>query len=412
MSRKRIATYGKRGALVRVDDVRAAGVRRYIVQWGSKAARQQESFPGTPAGRQEAIAFAEGYEAESRRPKAAEPAPALTTGALWGLFVEATWPHIRPRSQALYAENWKRWVAYFGRERLAGSMMVTDANGFRISLESAGLATRTIKAAIDAVRMVYNFAERAELIERNRWHQFRFRVAKERRTKPRAEYTEAEFLTLWRQFDPTSRTQWRAWVTLGLLGIYGQRQTATLHLQDPADVDEVEGVIVFRAEWDKTGEERVLPLLPITREILAVARAWRERIGYTGPWLIPSARAANQGETYTIQSFWSALGNAETRAGIDKIRFRAGHGFRRGLVGDLLADGADIELALKAIGDSDIRMSKHYAVKRNERIEKALSTRAARIEGATKGQPMAENSNADRPVVDDRRALNLEPSTT
>lgn len=411
-TRKRVATYGRRGSLVRVDEVRRDGVRRYVVTWGSKGGRQQVSYPGTPAGRQEALAFAEGYEAEARKPKAAQPAPDLTTAELWEHFKAATWPHLRPRSRALYTENWKRWESYFHAGTPAQSMTLANAYEFRASMEATGLATRTIKAAVDCVRMVYNFAERGELIPRNRWHQYRFKVAKEKRTQPRAEYTEAEFLTLWRQFDPTNSKHWRAWVTLGLLGIYGQRQTATLHLQDPADVDEEAGVLIFRAAYNKTGDETHLPILPITREILAVSRQWRATLGITGPWLIPAARERNNGETYTLQSFWSALENAEKRAGIAKVRFRAGHGFRRGLVGDLLADGADIELALKAIGDRDVRMAQHYAVKRNSRIEAALGARAARIEGATKGRPTPENSEAAPPGEETRRPATPSPTTT
>lgn len=411
-TRKRVATYGRRGALVRVDEIRRDGVRRFVVTWGSKGNRQQTSFPGTQAGRQEALAFAEGYDTEQRAPKGGAEAAPLTTGALWARFSDATWPTLRPRSRTLYTENWRRWEAFFTRDRLAESLTVADCYAFRASMEASGLSTRTIKAAVDCARMVYNFAERAELIPRNRWHQYRFKVAKEQRTQPRAEYTEAEFLTLWQQFDPTKATQWRAWVTLGLLGIYGQRQTATLHLQDPADVDEAAGLLKFRAEYNKTGEEVHLPLLPIAREIVAVSRQWRATLGITRPWLIPSARKSSSRPTYTLQAFWDALEEAEKRAGIAKIRYRAGHGFRRGLVGDLLADGADIELALKAIGDRDPRMAQHYAVKRNSRIEAALGVRAARIEGATKGRPTPEDTNADRSGASGRRRATRSPSTT
>lgn len=218
--RKRIATYGRRGQLVRVFEETRDGARRFVVQWGSKAARKQESFPGTPAGRQEAIAFAEGYEAELRVPKGAEPPPALTTDQLWRAFLTAN-THLRPRSRALYAENWRHWVAFFGRDRLADSLTVLDCYNFRAALEAAGLATRTIKGIIDVVRIVYNFGERVEILTRNKWHQYQFKVAKEKRTKQRAEYTEAEFLAIWRQFSPTKASQWRAYVAVGLLGIYG-----------------------------------------------------------------------------------------------------------------------------------------------------------------------------------------------
>lgn len=409
--RKRIATYGKRGALVRVIDEHRPDGRRFVVQWGSKAGRQQRSFSGTPQGRSEAIAFAEAYTAEMGKPKAPDTPPALTTAELWRLYAEATFPHLRPRSKQLYTENWNRWASYFKRERLADSMRLVDATGFRAELERAGLATKTIQSAIEQARAVYNWAERAELIGRNYWHQFRFKVAKEKRTQARAEYRQADFLAIWRQFDPTLAGQWRPYVAIGLLGLYGARQNAILHLAWD-DVDDAAGTLTLRSQWDKQGEQHVHALLPLTRELLTVAKAWRERDGYTGPWLLYPARKGSGSDTYTIQSLWAALEGAEARAGIDKVKFRAGHGFRRGLVGDLLEAGNDMDLALKAIGDRDIRMAKHYAVKRNDRIEKALAARADAITGVTKGQPTPENANADHSGESGQRIANLEPSRT
>jgi integrase len=397
--RKRIATYGTRGKLVRVDDVTEHGTRKYEVITGSKANRAQVSFAGTPKGRVEAMAYAEGYEAEQRRPKALAAPVAVTTRALWLAYKEATWPGLRPRSMTLYTENWRRWEQYFGSERVAESMTLADATGFRAALESAGLATKTIQSAVEQARAVYNFGERAEMIVRNRWHQFRFKVAKDKRTQPRAEYKQAEFLAIWRELDPTAAGQWRPYVAIGLLGLYGMRQTATLRLQW-ADV--TDDTLTFRAEWDKQGEAHVMPVLPMTRELLAVAQAWRARDGYDGPWLFSPARKGSASDTYTIQSLWSALVEAEKRAGIAPIALRAGHGFRRGLVGDLLEAGNDMDLALKAIGDRDMRMAKHYAIKRNERIEKALTTRAESFAGATKGGQTPPNDESGHSVESGR----------
>jgi integrase len=135
----------------------------------------------------------------------------------------------------------------------------------------------------------------------------------------------------------------------------------------------------------------------MTRELLAVAQAWRGREGYEGPWLFYPARTGSTSLTYTIQSLWSALYEAEKRAGIESIALRAGHGFRRGLVGDLLEAGNDMDLALKAIGDRDLRMAKHYAIKRNSRIDKALTERAESFAGGTKGGRTSGNDESGHP---------------
>lgn len=415
---KRVATYGRRGALVRVDEVVKDGIRKYRVQWGSKAAREQESFPCTPHGKKEALSFAEAFLQESKAAPVVE-AGEWTTRALFGAYLTAESPGLRPRSLQLYKEHWRHWEMFFGADRLANAMTADTPYAFRAALESAGYATKTMQSIISQVRAVYNFAEATEKITRNRWHQYRFKVAKDKRTKQRAEYKQHEFLAIWRQFDPTLGNQWRGYVAIGLLGLYGMRQTATLRLQW-SDIDEASGSIRFRAEWDKQGEEQVVPLLPMTRELLAVARAWRERKAYEGPYLLFPGSALSKSPIWTIQSLWSVLETAEATAGIPKIKFRGGHGFRRGLVGDLLEAGNDMDLALKAIGDRDPRMAKHYAVKRNERIERALAARAdtfdtapaAPSKGVTKGQPTPQNNETPASTPEAGAALNLITVTT
>jgi integrase len=388
---KRLATYGRRGALVRVLETERSGVRRYVVQWGSKADRQQRSFDGSRAGRAEALAFAEAFSAEAQRPAVMTEA---TTRQLWEAYTLAAWPTLRARSRALYAEQWRKWEQWFGRDRVASAFRLTDAHAFRAELERQGLATKTVHAIVTMVRMVYRFGEAHELVTNNRWHLYTFKVAKERRTQPRAEYREEEFIKIWAQLDPTNSGQWRAYCAIGLLGLYGMRENALLHLAWP-DVGDT--AFTLRAEWDKVGKQHVHTITPEAAAVFAIARAWRDRIDPAGVWVFPPARKGSRSATYTIQSLWSALQAAEQRAGVPKIRWRAGHGFRRGLVGDLLAGGADVELALKAIGDSDLRMAQHYAVRRNERIDAALAVRSARMgqnEGATKGQPTPETTNA------------------
>jgi site-specific recombinase XerD len=395
VTRKRIAVYGHRGALVRVFQVHDSKGTRYVVQWGSKAARQQRSFLGK-TGKVEAIAFAEAFHDESKKPAVPEVKAPITTRQLWLSYCTATFPHLRPRTKQLYAEFWKHWEQFYRPETPAGDLTHEDCTGFRAELERQGLATATIQKTIVCVRGVYNYAERVELIDRNRWHAFRFKVAKERRTKPRAEYRDHEFAAIWKQLDPTDRWQWRAYVAIGLLGLYGVRQNALLHLRWP---DVIDDQFTLVSEFDKQGEEHVLPMTDAARTLFAIARAWREREGYTGEWVFFTGRAMlTKGETYTIQSLWAALKAAEKAAGIEPVRYRAGHGFRRGLVGDLLASGVDLELALKAIGDKDLRMGRHYAIKRNERIEKAFTDRAEQFSGASVGatqvQPSPESTTA------------------
>lgn len=379
--RKRLGTTGDRGQLVRLYQETRAGVRRYVVQWGAKGARKQESFAGTKEGKAEAEAF---FKAFGKELEATERAP-LTNRELWVAYLTAEADTLRARSRQLYSESWRTWEQFAGANNVAEETTVQQIGDFRKVLDSRGLATATTYNVIRNVRIVFNWGERMELLARNRWHLFLFKVAKEKRTKPRAEYRAEEFLAIWRALDPSRRGQWRAWVAIGLLGIYGNRQNEILNLRWSWIED---GVVRIPAEYVKTGEPATLRLFPLTQSILSRAREWAALLSYQGDYVLFSGRRHNREPHYTIQSLTTALHSAEERAGVESIRWRAGHGFRRGLVGDLVDETGDVTLALQAIGDRDLSMANRYRVKRHDRVDAALERRAQRFlpEGATEVQ--------------------------
>jgi len=373
MTRKPVTTFGPRGASVRL--FRQTSPRRcYVVQWGTKGTRGQRSFPLTVAGEQEAKAFARAFSNESVR-------TAVTTDDLWTRYTADQFPTLRPNSRRLYTEAWRHWVDFYGIARDPGAMALEECGAFRRHLEEKGLGLNTVRGTIRVVRTVYNWAEPRDLIEKNRWHGYRFKVLKGTEPKPRAEYRAEEFLRIWRELNPQDRWQWRAWAAIGLLGIYGNRQHAILAMEWDWDCgDEV----VIPASVEKTGKEAYLPMFPLTRSILDVCRQWREVEGYTGPFVFFAGAARSKRGTYSIQSLTDALHRAETRAGVVRVPNRAGHGFRRMLVGDLADATGDVGLALQAIGDT-LAMAKHYRVRRDDRIRDLLNDRITRM--------MTEGSN-------------------
>lgn len=387
--RKRLATTGTRGNLVRLFAETKGTARRYVVQWGPRGQRMQESWPYTSAGKAEAEAFFKAFGAALTEQPKAEP---LTTRELHEAYLEAEGPHLRPRSLVLYRTSWRQWEQFYGPDTPAEAVTIRQIHEFRRALDARGLATATVKATIRDIRLVYNFGERMELLARNRWHLFVHKVAKERRTVPRAEYRADEFRAIWRALNPNSAGQWRAWVAVGLLGIYGNRQNEILNLRwSWVHGDEV----VIDPRVVKTGQEGQLTLFPLTRAILDVARRWARRLGYDGDVILFPAQAEGRRHPsglahYSIQSLTNQIHRAEAKAGIESIRYRAGHGFRRGLVGDLADETGDVMLALQAIGDRDPRMAANYRIRRNDRIAGALQSRAERLagpEGATDVQP-------------------------
>jgi len=412
--RKRLATTGDRGNLVRLFMETKGRMKRYVVQWGPKGARQQDSWPADARGKAEAEAFFKAF-GETARQSSTAPEP-LTVRAMWTAYLEAEAEHLRPRSLALYSASWRKWEQHVKPDSVADQLDIRTIAEFRKRLDEQKLETATVKATIAQVRIVYNWAERMELISRNRWHLFVHKVAKEKRTKPRAEFSSAEFVAIWKALNTNRRGQWRAWCAVGLLGIYGNRQNEILQLQwswIDGDYVNIPGDVV------KTGEEGTLKLFALTRTILDIAKRWAIAEKYKGAYVLFSGQAAgrthaSQQPFYSIQTLTDHIHRAEARAGIASIKWRAGHGFRRGLVGDLADETGDVMFALQAIGDRDVRMASRYRVRRNDKVNTAVEGRADRLfgEGATKVQPSPENSEAPTVSSVEASKLTLSKSTT
>jgi integrase len=364
VTRVTIAEYGAKRAKIRVFT--EGELAR--VQWRVRGRLRTESYPNTPAGRASAKAFAKGVAEARIRPNAKER---ITVRELWNRFAEAEFPHFRARTKILYKEYFAKWIAIWGSDFIVEDTTLAMMHEFRAALTKLGLATNTISRTIRTVKMVYAWGEANELIDRNRLHLYRFKVSRDERPEAPAEYSADETAKILAALDPASATQWRPWVALTICANQGTRQSAVLHLQW-ADVDEAIGVITWQPQWDKMGHDWTQPIRDATREALRVAREWRAKNEYEGPWIIPAGSSKNANEVYTIQSLWSALKGAERRSGVEVKKGRGGHGLRRKVVGDVNAETGDPALALLTIGDTDLRQANTYLKKRDVRVKDAF----------------------------------------
>lgn len=385
--RKQLARWGNRGGpWVKLFIQKPAGLVR--VQWkeSRQAGIETQSRPDTPENRAELRAWADGLWKRLQLGDVAAPEP-LTLRDLWQRYSLAEFPHLRPRSRTLYHENYRRWAVMFGWEFVAERTTPEMADEFRAALSAQGLAITTIKKSIDDVKRVFSWAESRDLLQRNRLRLYRFKVAKEERPIPPAEYRGEEFEAILAQLAPTDGRQWRAWVALTLCAMQGARQNAVLHLTlDDVDAERIH----WRARWDKLGRDWVQPLRERSREAIRVALEWRERLAYTGPWLIPPGSSKNRSGPYSKQSLWAVLQRAEAAAKIPKQARRGAHGLRRMLAGDVAAATGDAFLGLRAIGDTDPRMATRYVQNRDDRMVAAFAKLDREQE--PKAQP---NRNAD-----------------
>jgi integrase len=331
--------------------------------------RRVKSWPNTKENRATAKAFAQGIaEGRETRP-ITDP---LTLRQIWERFAEAEFPALRPKSKKLYKEYWLRWETMWGDEFIAERTTLDMANQFRAALTKQGKALSTIRHSLETVKMVYKWASKHELLERNKLALYEFKVPKESRVAPPPEYRTEDFRKILAKLDPNRATEWRAYVALSICGYQGVRQNSVLHLKW-SDIDMIGGYVRWAAEWDKTGKEWRQPLRRATDVALACAAMWRQKSGHDGVWVLPSGSSKNRGSCYTIGALYLALRGAEERAGIKHLKRRGAHGLRRMLAGDIAAMTKDPVLAMRSIGDTDMKQASKYLQKRDDALEDAFS---------------------------------------
>jgi len=374
-TRTDLARFGPARRSVRVFVEQLAAGPLVRVQWREHGAVKTKSWPDTKANRAAAKAWAKGF-AETR--DQVRPRSPITVRGLWDLFIADQGNHLRQRTQDLYLEYWNRWEIFAGAGFPAEQVTRVMIMQFRRELETRqgrdkkGLAATTVRDCLKVVKRVYSWAEQAEILEVNRWRSYTFKVGKDQRPVPPAEYRTDDHGKILAALRPELASQWRAYVALAVCGFQGARQNAVLHLRW-ADLDLEGKTVTWRALWDKLGREWVQPLREPTLAALAIAREHRERMGYTGPWVLPPASRKSGREVYSAQSLWQALKEAERRAGVPHLERRGAHGLRRLLAGDVASATGNAMLGLRAIGDKDPRMLERYVQKRDDELAAAFA---------------------------------------
>lgn len=329
----------------------------------------------------DAEAMARGFADRLARGPEPEAPKVVSIAELWADYTASSdFTELRQRSQEVYREGWAYFTEVVPLETPADQVNATMLDTARRRLEDTprpraphGLAVNTVRKALQVVKGVFTWAVRHDKLATNRTHAFRFKVSKDRRPVPPDEYTSEEFRALVGALSFDRPSQRTAYVVLALCGYQGARINAALHLRWE-DVDLEAGALAWRAKWDKQGNEWSQPMRAPTRAVLA--RLWESVDRPTEGWVFP-ARKGSQSDTYTVQSFWWALREAEKRAGVEHRPRRAAHGFRRMVAGDLASVVSDGE-AMRAIGDKDPRMAERYIKRRDDRVVETMRKLDAR----------------------------------
>jgi integrase len=384
--RRRIATYGRRGQLVRVFDELANGSRLVRVQWNEVkgAPLSTESWPYSKDNVGVAKAYAEGVSdrlAAGMLTKRTD----YTIAQLAELYVAAMEEGWAPSTLANFQHRWGRFLTFAGRNTSAKLVNEETLDEFRGALRKIKVAVNQRGEIIKVVKMVFRWARQRKLIAENPIADYTVKLAKGEKRAEIPEWNPEETTKLGAQLiaERASRKPlgWRLEVMFFVAASQGPRQNALRHLsiedvnlsaQTRRHRTAPDVVLPPRSVWwnpafDKLGEERVQPLSRGAVRAIRIAMVWRKRLKYTGPWLLFGAQTRTQQKPWGYQAANQALRELVRRAGLKWVTGRAFHGFRKHAAGEVARITGSERAAADWIGDKDVKIvRKHYLKKRAE----------------------------------------------
>lgn len=386
--RRTIGVWGRRGDRVRVLVDRKRD-RIEVLYRDLAGISHKRVFPRTEAGQGEALAWGETYHTERKRRAEAALTPApIAMRELWLQYQRGlAWANHRPATQVNYAERWRLIERYFGRDRAAHEIQLADIERF-IADARQTRAINQVRQVVNVARIIFRWGRTRRLVATEEFSLFKWTTPKDALVHAPEEYSADEYLRLLTHADPQSATWWRLNVVLLLAGASGQRARAILNLRW-ADVDPVAGLIKWPKLFQKQGKELTRPLTWDMVAALETARYWRTAAaaGRVRADRLPASSAERlqdsdwvvfamhrKASALSYQSLHSRLRKAEGAAGVTHRAFRALHGLRRKVVGDVGVRTGDRMLGLEYVGDTDPKMLKHYDKRGDERVAKAAES--------------------------------------
>ena len=402
MKRPTLGTYGRRGDRVRV--VHDTKAKRVVVYYRDRAGLPHKKlFEPTKAGKSAALAWAEMYHAERATQGTAPVIPQTTTRALWQAFTDSPQFHGRRKAtRRSHETRWALWQAFIKEETVAASVTLLDVDRFIVRMRKVNTRRKVprelnqVRQILQVVRAVYNYGQSRELIAKNALALFRWETPKGQEPIEPAEYSVEEFDKLLAELSPQDGKRWRAHVALLLAGASGQRAQAIRHLRW-RDIDLAAGVITWPGEYQKQGVPLERAITADIRSALFTAAHWRTAVAEgrqrprgaksgatkaaleSADWVLFAEHRRDRPVSY--QTLHTQMTNAETRAGVKHLEFRALHGMRRMVVGEIGEATGDLMRGLEYVGDKDAKQLKSYDRRMQGRVDNAAAVLFTAMEG-------------------------------
>jgi len=288
--------------------------------------------------KRQADEFAAGFAGpELNGRKDAEPEP-LTLEALFDIYAEEVTPTKAATSQRSDRAATKMFLRFFGRDRKPATLSQRDWDRF-IRARRAGnigpsgrpVSDRTIESDLKFLIAVCNWASKSKdeqgrpLLGSNPLKGLKTPTEK---NPTRVVLAEEEYEAL---LKVSRRVDWRFHVALVLAHETGHRIGAIRKLRW-SDIDLEGGVVLWRAEHEKTGYEH---RTPVTAEALAVLEeALTRNQGNGDSPVLPAPRDATRCAGRTLVRYW--WNRAQKLAGLEPKRGRGWHSLRRKFASDLM----------------------------------------------------------------------------
>ncbi len=397
MTRKLLKEYGTHGRSVRVfvetfDDPKRETLVR--VFWRENGKRKMESLPDSRDNQKTAKAFAEGV-AERLALKGPAHVERVTMRELGERYLLAhptpeTW---RPKTRTTFLARWRVCIAFLTPDRAIDTMTPETLDELRAAMRAQQYAVNQIANHVQLVKSMFRFARARKYLSENPIADYAMKLSRDQRRLEVPEWSAQDCAKILAELDPRASRGWRAYVAIVLAALLGARVNALLHLEW-RDVDLALRTVRWRPELDKLAKDRVQPLPRDAMRVLRIARVWRRRLEYDGPFVFPAGVTEQRGQTrerkaweldpshkrvgtkttrraadkpYTYSAVNGALRTAAKRAGVRWIEQRAMHGFRRYVLNNALKLTGNLSLAGRYIGDTDMRtLTRSYVRDRPE----------------------------------------------